>query len=110
MKKHVQIARLQEISNLILDRRLATLRYLAAKRNASLQHLQDLTPKEAGTLDPIPQARSALRYEAWADVRRSEINLALARQTADWLDAKKNAEVAFGQVEVLNRIQTKILK
>lgn len=110
MSKKESHSRLTAVSNLILDQHLARLQACAAERNASLQRLRDLAPKPAHQLDEIPLATTLLRYESWADARRSEINQTLARQTAAWLEARMRAETAFGRSEVLRKIQMKAKK
>jgi hypothetical protein len=52
----------------------------------------------------VPGALAALRYAGWADARRAEINLRLARQTALWLQAQADARLAFGRADVLRRL------
>ncbi|WP_323005712.1 hypothetical protein [Pseudorhodobacter sp.] len=105
MKNKKALDRLSALSDLILDNKLAKLQACALQRNASLQRLQDLAAKDGDQLGPIALATAALRYEAWADARRSEINLALARQTAAWMEARKSAEIALGRAEVLSRLK-----
>jgi hypothetical protein len=48
-----------------------------------------------------------VRYQHWADLRRAEINLVLARQTVDWMEARGAAQSAFGRAEVLRQLQIK---
>jgi hypothetical protein len=102
--------RLQKVSNMLLDQKLAKLQSCAAARNTSLQRLQDLTATTASDLEPLALARSNLRYEMWADARRADLNLVLARQTAEWLEARSRAERAFGRAEVLRQFQKKQIK
>jgi hypothetical protein len=105
MKKRQSLARLTALSDVILDQHLAKLQACAAERNASLQRLRDLAPAPAEGLDPITGAATLLRFEIWADARRSEINLVLARQTAAWMEAQAEAKTAFGRAQVLKRLQ-----
>ena len=105
MKPDARLRQLQQISQLISDRRLAALQVCAAARNRSLQRLQDLEEKATlDPLEPIAQAQAELRYEAWADARRADINLLLARQTVEWMEARKAAESAYGKASVLQRL------
>ncbi|SEN98974.1 hypothetical protein SAMN05216227_103725 [Pseudorhodobacter antarcticus] len=104
MNQAAKLARLQKISDLILDTHLEKLRICAAARNVSIRGLQDLTVQP--TIDDSLQfAQSRMRYEAWADTRRAELNIMLARQTADWLDEKHAAEKAFGRAQNISRLQ-----
>ena len=95
---------------MILDQKLAILQDRAAKRGASLKRLRDLALNTFDALEPVVQAQVQLRYECWADTRRSEINLVLARQTAEWMDARAAAKSAFGRAEVLRNLQEKLRK
>ena len=46
-----------------------------------------------------------MRYQLWADQRRSAINLILARQTAAWSEARKDAAEAFGRDAVIAKLR-----
>jgi hypothetical protein len=46
-----------------------------------------------------------MRYALWADQRRSEINLVLARQTVEWVEARQEAARAFGRNQVLQKLR-----
>ena len=108
MKSDPRLLKLQMISDLILDRRIVALKVCAAARNGSLQRLRDLAPKEPSeALGPLAQLQAQLRYEAWADARRADINLLLARQTVEWIEAQKSAKSAFGRADVLRRLRSK---
>jgi len=102
-----QLSRLKAISDLVRDQHLTKLQVCAAARTASLQRLDDLRVTQNGDLDPILQAQSMVRYQHWADLRRAEINLVLARQTVDWMEARGAAQSAFGRAEVLRQLQIK---
>lgn len=102
-----RLARLKALSDMILDQRLARLQACAAAKSASQQMLEGLRVVEEGTLDPVAQAQTMLRYQQWADKRRGEINVVLARQTAEWMEARNDAKLAFGRAEVLGRLQKK---
>lgn len=91
---------------MILDLRLSRLEQAARKRAESQTRLASLIvePVESDLpLAVVEQAR--LRYEQWAEVRRAEINLTLARQTAEWLLARDAARVAFGRAEALKKLR-----
>lgn len=110
MDKKAKLDRLTALSTLILDQHLARLQAAAAARNISLQRLQDLAPTQSDDLNPITSATTLIRYDLWADTKRREINLVLARQTVIWLDARKAAQEAFGRADVLQRIKTSLQK
>jgi hypothetical protein len=95
---------LRTLSDLILNQHLAGLRACADARNQSLQRLADLVAKPDDQLSPVASAATALQYERWAELRRSELNITLARQTVAWMDARSKAETAFGRSEVLKKL------
>jgi hypothetical protein len=101
------LKRLHAIAGLILDQKLATLRTKAAARDASLSRLHALAPKGMQNFESIAQMQMELRHESWAGARRAEINIKLARQTADWMEARHAAETAFGKAEVLRKLGKK---
>ncbi len=103
------IAVLQSLSQIVLDARLATLRTAADARAASLDRLADLGHSPVATeLPELAAIDVAMRYHRWADQKRTEINLTLARQTATWLDARAEAKTAFGKAEALKGILHKL--
>jgi hypothetical protein len=59
-------------------------------------------------LGPMTAERVALAYDRWADVRRSELNLVIARQTVDWMEARTQAQTAFGRVQALQGLATRL--
>jgi hypothetical protein len=89
---------------MVLDQQLATLHKAASARTRSLSQLNDLATPDAEGLDPMTEARAILRYNQWADARRAEINLKLASQTAEWLQAREDAARALGRSEVLRTL------
>ena len=101
-----QIAQLQVLSQLMLDARLADLHAASRLRAESLARLEALAaPAVATDLSDLAAAEVGLRYQRWADQRRAEINLTLARQTADWIEKRATAARAFGQTEALKAVQ-----
>jgi hypothetical protein len=106
MKDREKLAQLRHISQVLLEVRLLALDQAAKARQTSLDHLAELnTPAVQTDLNPIVAGEVTLRYENWADHRRSEINLVLARQTADWVEARQNAALAFGRNSVIGKLQ-----
>jgi hypothetical protein len=99
--------RLGRLSRLILDLRLAEVQAANRAREESLGHLRALESASASDLDPLAAARAQLGYDRWAEARRAEINLGLARQTAVWMAAQDKARHAFGQAEAVRALQTK---
>ncbi len=96
---------LVEISRLMLDHRLAALTRAAAAREESKARLAGLSQPPGTTDLPLAVAAQAgLLYERWAEARRAEINLTLARQTAEWIEARDAARQAFGRADALRRL------
>jgi hypothetical protein len=100
-----RLARLAGLAALIRDLRLADLERAGQARAESRARLAGLAlePIEAD-LGPIAAAQAELRYQSWAEARRAEINLTLARQTAEWLEARDAARQAFGRAEALRTL------
>lgn len=99
------LARLARLSGMIRDLRLADLERAGKARAESRARLAGLA------LDPCPSdlgaiaaAQAELRYQSWAEARRAEINLTLARQTAEWLEAQDAARRAFGRSQALKAL------
>lgn len=105
-----QMAKLSQISQLLLDSRLATLRIAARACRESEERLAGLSVADAepGALPEIAALRAALNYQRWADVRRAEINLVLARQTAAMIEAREAAREAFGRAEAMRVLQQRL--
>lgn len=109
MTKAKDIVRLGQITRLLLDVKLADLRAAAAKRQHSLDLLVSLNKAAPATdLSPVAAHQAELRYHLWADLRRAEINLVLARQTADLHIARDAAGQAFGKDQALRGVQAKL--
>ena len=94
----------------MLDHQLSDLQQKAkikARSEAALAALaQEQGPLEG--LEGMAAELAGLAYQRWADARRGEINIVLARQTRDWLEAQDSARLAFGKAEALRRIHAKL--
>ncbi len=102
MSKARDLARLTELAALTLDHRLGQMRAASQALERSRDQLAAIN--EAGKPADLPLvagARAEWAYRRWADQRRSELNLVIARQTADWLTARDEARTAFGRREAL---------
>lgn len=109
MSKTKDIERLRQISQLILDVKLAALQSAARKREESLELLASLSqPCEPTDLLPTVGHLAELRYQKWADARRAEINLALAQQTVSVHIARDAAAMAFGKNQALRGVAAKL--
>ncbi|AXQ94991.1 hypothetical protein ACN9JG_15000 [Cereibacter azotoformans] len=104
MKQKEEIVRLRELAQMVLDVRLADLARVARQRQSCLDGLKALEALPASDLDPVTAAQVALSYQAWADGRRSELNVALARCTAEWTSRTSSARTALARAEALRRL------
>ena len=103
MNQANDLNRLADLAQLMLDHRLGQLRVSAGQLEQSKMQLSAINRSpEPMDLDPILTARVGLGYDRWADVRRAELNLVIARQTAHWLEARSEAQTAFGRVQALH--------
>lgn len=108
MTKAKDLVSLSKISQLILDVKLAGLHSAAKKRQHSLDLLAQINrPVPLNDLSVVIAHQMELRYQAWAELRRGEINLVLARQTADLLAAREDAGQAFGRNQAVNALKEK---
>jgi hypothetical protein len=99
------MAALQKVARLLLDHRLSGLQAAAARREQSRMQIAALDRvAEPSHLPPVAAGQVALRYQLWADARRSELNIVLARQTAEWMAARDEARLAFGKLEALRGV------
>ena len=106
MSDKEKLRRLTEVSALLLDTKMLALEAASRARQRSLDRLAEINrPSDATNLPLIAAAEVALRYELWADQRRSEINAMLARQTAEWEEARQHAAQAFGRNQVLTKLR-----
>ena len=105
MSDREKLAQLRQISQLTLDMRLFALEQAARARQASLDHLAELAkPHGPHDLNEVIAGEVAMRYQNWADHRRADINLTLARQTSDWVEARQEAALAFGRNAVILKL------
>jgi hypothetical protein len=96
---------LARLAGMIRDLRLAELETAGRARTLSRERLAGLNfePRDSD-LGAIASAQAEVRYQAWAEARRAEINLTLARQTAEWLEAREAARRAFGRSVALQAL------
>ena len=94
----------------MLDHRLGQLHTAAAELERSRAQLAAINraARPAEDLGPVVAERVALAYDRWADARRSELNLVIARQSASWIEARSDAQGAFGRVQALQGLATRL--
>jgi len=106
MSDKVKLTQLRHVSQLLLDVRLMKLERATQARQESLDRLSELNrPAPPGDLNPVIAGEVAMRYQLWADQRRSAINLVLARQTVAWTEARRDASEAFGRNQIIGKLQ-----
>jgi hypothetical protein len=112
MTKKQDLTRLHQISQVLLDARQSHLMNAARARQHSMDQLSGLEepPAPQGALPEVAAQLASLNYQRWADARRAEINLTLARQTAEWIEARNAARLAFGRCQALNTLQARLPK
>lgn len=109
MSKAKDLPRLAELAQLMLDHRLGQLRQSAEALDQSRMQLAAINQAaDPAGLDPVTAARVALGYDRWADVRRAELNLVIARQSAAWHEARNDAQTAFGRVQALQGLVAQV--
>lgn len=110
MTRQDQMRRLQQVAGLMFDSKLIDLRAAARAMQETRDHLADLEarPADPAGLPQIALIVAALHYDRWADARRAELNLTLARQTATWLDAQGAARLAFGKTQAVAAVTAKL--
>lgn len=96
---------LQGLAQMVLDAQLAELRAIAQAREDSLAHLADLNRSfQPSDMHPVAAAEAEIRFQRWADLRRSEINQVLARQNVQLDEARSAARTAFGRARALGQL------
>jgi hypothetical protein len=100
-----RLSQLARLAGVIRDLRLAEFESAGRARAESRQRLAGLAREPCPSdLGAIAAVQAEVRYHAWAEARRAEINLTLARQTAEWLEAQDAARKAFGRAVALQAL------
>lgn len=110
MKKRKEIARLRSLTDMVLQAQLAQLNGAIAARQKTqdqIAGLQITGPYIAGQ-EGIAHALAQLQYQHWAERRRCELNVVLARQTAQYLEARARAQLAFGKTQGLDMLAARV--
>ncbi len=109
MSKAKDLSRLTELAALTLDHRLGQMRAASQALERSREQLAAISEAaKPADLPMVVGARAEWAYRRWADQRRSELNLVIARQTAAWLTARDDAKTAFGRREALTGLALSI--
>lgn len=111
MTKAQDMTRIAELAQLMLDHRLGQLRTTRVELDRSKSQLQAINAAaEPANLPLVASQTVGLTYQRWADVRRSDLNLVISRQTADWIGAREAAGIAFGRLHALRGLVAKLEK
>lgn len=111
MNPKQDIQRLDGLAQLMLDHRLGQLREAADQRDRSRMQLQAVNAAaEPVDLPPVAAGLVGIAYQRWADKRRAELNAVIARQTADWMQARAEAGTALGRLQALRGVAEKLGK
>jgi hypothetical protein len=109
MTKSRDLARLADVAQLMLDTRLGQLRAASTQLDRSRMQLMAINAAaKPADLPPVAAEKVALVYDRWADVRRAELNLVIARQTAEMLEARSEAGTAFGRLQALQGLAKRL--
>jgi hypothetical protein len=103
MSRAKDMKRLQDLAQLVLDQRLMGLRQAAERLERSRAQLSAINAAAASAdLPPVAAGLVDVAYQRWADVRRAELNGAIARQSAEVIESRSEAGQAFGRVHALD--------
>lgn len=110
MSRAKDIDKLAPLADLLLQHRLGQMREanLRLERSRGQIAALDKAAEPAG-LPEVVAALVACDYRRWADARKAELNAVIARQTAEAMAARAEAEMAFGRVHALRGIAAKLL-
>lgn len=106
---HLKVKALNSVVRLQFDLAQAQLRKHAAEREATRALIAGLNrPALQDGDDPILNAKVDMMYRSWADGRRAELNMILARQTANWMESAAEARRCFGRLDALQQVAARM--
>ncbi len=109
MTRAKDLAKLASLADLLLQHRLGQMRQAAARLDRSRAQMTAIDrAAEPADLPEVVGALVACDYRRWADARKAELNEVIARQTAEAMAARAEAEMAFGRVQALRGITAKL--
>lgn len=102
-----RISRLVDADYVARQSRLARLKGVEQELRARLAGLTDRRGEEERlSLDPATRAGADLRWQKWANERRSEINLHLAHNLAEQEMARRDLGRAFGRNQAVDGLKS----
>jgi transcriptional accessory protein Tex/SPT6 len=109
MTTRAKLQGLADISALALDQRLAALRQMQARRQAIIDLIAALDLAPVTTDLPLAAAqRAEVSYLAWADKRRTRLNLQLAQANVAVLQAEAEARLVFARNSVVTGLRSRL--
>ncbi len=102
MSRATDLARLTAVAEMVREARRTELARAMAAREDTRAMLAALDRPGPAMLDPLAAAQAAFHYGRWADARRADLNLGLARQTAAWMEARGAAARATARADVID--------
>lgn len=109
MTRAKDLAKLGSLGDLLLQHRLEQMRQAAASLERSRMQMSAIDKAaEPADLPDVVAGMVACDYRRWADARKAELNGVIARQTAEAMTARAEAEHAFGRVQALRGIAAKL--
>ena len=98
-----------DVSQLVLDHRLAALREAASQLERSRAQLAAINAAAApADLPPVAARLVDVSYQRWADTRRTDLNTVMAQQTVALIDARGEASTAFGRLQALRGLAERL--
>ncbi len=100
---------LKRLSGLIMDLHLAELRRAEAERQTLRDRIATLSEPPAVPVDLPPQvgAEVAMRYNLWAELRRHEVEAALATKAQECETLRARARISVGRDGAVARLSGK---
>jgi hypothetical protein len=100
---------LKRLSGMIMDLHLAQLRRAEAERRALLDRIATLSEPPAVPKDLAPHvaAEVAMRYNLWAELRRHEVEAALATKAEECEALQARARISVGRDGAVARLSDK---
>lgn len=107
MSKDPRLAGLSTIATVLRDAELAKISRIQAKIAALHNRLEDLNRPQLDmdSVDLIAEALAAQSYDAWADLRRREIEQDLMRLERERLGLRQAAAKALGRHSALEKLR-----
>lgn len=106
--RHQKAARLNRVTRLALDVNLSRLKSAVRARRALEESIAGLDADRRRVSTNVESASTRagadLLWQRWADSRRAEMNMALARARAEEIRARRAATLALGRDQALTNL------